>query len=126
MGKQVIVTDTPFNGEYGPAPGAPPPSPTKLSEYGDLMVAYSTIPGFVSWRNETNGSWFIQDLFEVFMNHSHDTPLYKMLRMVKQQQQLETRETAAGCKQGMKFDDYGFVHDLYFNPGVKIEYNPTS
>ena len=67
MGKQVIVTDTPFGGEYGPgpAPGAAPPSPTKVSEYGDLMVAYSTIPGFVSWRNKTNGSWFIQDLCEV-------------------------------------------------------------
>ena len=64
MGIQVPDTN-PFGGQYGPAPGAAPPSPTKVSEYGDLMVAYSTIPGFVSWRNETNGSWFIQDLCEV-------------------------------------------------------------
>ena len=64
MGIQVPDTN-PFGGQYGPAPGAAPPSPTKVSEYGDLMVAYSTIPGFVSWRDSTNGSWFIQDLCEV-------------------------------------------------------------
>ena len=61
MGIQVPDTN-PFGGEYGPAPGA---APTKVSEYGDLMVAYSTIPGFVSFRDPTNGSWFIQDLCEV-------------------------------------------------------------
>ena len=63
---QLQQTDTsPFGGEYGPAPGAAPGSPTKVSEYGDLMVAYSTIPGFVSWRDSRHGSWFIQDLCEV-------------------------------------------------------------
>ena len=82
------------------------------------------------------------------MNNSHNTRLDKMLSMVHQK--LGTRETADGCKQGMKFDvsieysyqplyinvftpvlfsdsqDYGFVHDLYFNPGVEIKCNPAS
>ena len=68
MGIQVPDTN-PFGGGYGPAPGAAPPSPAKVTEYGDLMVAYSTTPGFVSWRDSTNGSWFIQDLCEVNNKH---------------------------------------------------------
>ena len=50
------------------------------------------------------------------MNHSHDTPLYELLRLVKQQ--LETRETEDGCKQGMKFDvsiEMSIhIHSLFF------------
>ena len=38
------------------------------------------------------------------MNHSFNTPLYEMLRMVKKQ--LEKRETREGFKQGMKFEVY--------------------
>ena len=41
---------------------------------------------------------------QVFMNHSFNTPLYEMLRMVKKQ--LEKRETRDGFKQGMKFEVY--------------------
>ena len=26
----------------------------------DFLIAYSTVPGFYSWRNTTQGSWFIQ------------------------------------------------------------------
>ena len=67
LGVQVPVqTDTPFGGGiYSPAPGAPPAPTTKETEYGAIMIAYSTIPGFVSWRDTSNGSWFIQDLCEV-------------------------------------------------------------
>lgn len=28
----------------------------------DFLIAYSTIPGYYSWRNTQNGSWFIQAL----------------------------------------------------------------
>lgn len=34
----------------------------KIPIYADFLVVYSTIPGFYSWRNTTNGSWFIQAL----------------------------------------------------------------
>ena len=35
----------------------------------DMIIAYSTIPGFVSNRDHVSGTWFIQSLVEVFMNH---------------------------------------------------------
>uniref|UniRef100_A0A0P4VSE4 Putative caspase n=1 Tax=Rhodnius neglectus TaxID=72488 RepID=A0A0P4VSE4_9HEMI len=34
----------------------------KIPIYADFLIVYSTIPGFYSWRNTTNGSWFIQAL----------------------------------------------------------------
>jgi len=34
----------------------------KIPLHADFLIAYSTIPGFLSWRNQTYGSWFIQSL----------------------------------------------------------------
>ncbi|XP_034488717.1 caspase-like [Drosophila innubila] len=34
----------------------------KIPLHADFLIAYSTIPGFLSWRNPLNGSWFIQSL----------------------------------------------------------------
>ncbi|KAH3830356.1 caspase-3-like isoform X1 [Dreissena polymorpha] len=37
----------------------------KLPVEADFLFAYSTVPGYYSWRNGTNGSWFIQALCAV-------------------------------------------------------------
>ncbi|CAB0004618.1 unnamed protein product [Nesidiocoris tenuis] len=34
----------------------------KIPVHADFLVAYSTIPGFYSWRNTGKGAWFIQAL----------------------------------------------------------------
>jgi len=34
----------------------------KIPSHADFLIAYSTIPGFYSWRNTSNGSWFVQAL----------------------------------------------------------------
>lgn len=34
----------------------------KIPIHADFLIAYSTIPGFYSWRNTTRGSWFMQSL----------------------------------------------------------------
>ncbi|KAF6024249.1 hypothetical protein EB796_017436 [Bugula neritina] len=40
----------------------------KLPSGSDFLIAYATVPGFVSWRNSEQGSWFIQAMCEVFLN----------------------------------------------------------
>lgn len=35
----------------------------------DFLYAYSTAPGYYSWRNTTNGSWFIQSLCQMLHLH---------------------------------------------------------
>ena len=32
----------------------------------DFLYAYSTVPGYYSWRNSAKGSWFIQSLTKIF------------------------------------------------------------
>lgn len=36
----------------------------RIPLHADFLIAYSTIPGYYSWRNTQNGSWFIQALCE--------------------------------------------------------------
>ena len=48
-----------------PPPGSPAPGSRNIVEYSDMIIARSTIPGYVSFRNTGLGSWFIQDLCKV-------------------------------------------------------------
>lgn len=34
----------------------------RIPTHADFLIAYSTVPGFYSWRNTTRGSWFMQAL----------------------------------------------------------------
>lgn len=56
--------------------------PMGCRDLSDVLVAYSTLPGHVAHRDRLTGSWYIQTLCEVFMNHAHNTELIDLLRMV--------------------------------------------
>lgn len=46
-----------------------PPKSTmayKIPSLADFLFAYSTVPGYFSWRNSSEGSWFIQAIGKVF------------------------------------------------------------
>lgn len=45
---------------------------TRLPVEADFLFAYSTIPGFYSWRNTDNGSWYIQALCRLIELHYGD------------------------------------------------------
>lgn len=53
-----------------------------MRNYEDMLIVYSTIPGFVSYRDEYNGTWFIQILCEVFMNYAHKVHVRELFDMV--------------------------------------------
>nr|KAG5693984.1 hypothetical protein BaRGS_002282 [Batillaria attramentaria] len=38
----------------------------------DFLVSYATVPGYVSWRNTREGSWFIGKLTELLDNYGHE------------------------------------------------------
>lgn len=56
----------------------------KIPSHADFLIAYSTIPGFYSWRNTTAGSWFVQSLCHVLQRHgnTHDL-LSNMTRVAR-------------------------------------------
>lgn len=46
------------------------------------MYAYSTAPGYYSWRNTSNGSWFIQSLCEALDEFSGELELMQIMTRV--------------------------------------------
>ncbi|KAL7060809.1 hypothetical protein AAHC03_09671 [Spirometra sp. Aus1] len=53
-----------------------------LPYMSDCVIAYSTLPGFVSWRSEDEGSWFIQVLLDVFRRLSDKLHVIDLLAEV--------------------------------------------
>ncbi|CAN2388024.1 Caspase [Pristimantis euphronides] len=49
---------------------------------GDILVSYSTFPGFVSWREKLKGSWYVDTLDEVLDQFAGTLDLQTMLVMV--------------------------------------------
>ena len=56
----------------------PKKSPPKLPSVTDILIANSTVPGFVSNRNIRHGTWFFQCLLEVFKENAKDTDIRDM------------------------------------------------
>lgn len=54
----------------------------KIPTYADFMIAYSTLPGFYSFRNTDKGSWFIRALVEVLHDYHLTFDLLSMMTMV--------------------------------------------
>uniref|UniRef100_A0A3P9MVU9 Caspase-3 n=1 Tax=Poecilia reticulata TaxID=8081 RepID=A0A3P9MVU9_POERE len=54
----------------------------KIPVEADFLYAYSTAPGFYSWRNTSNGSWFIQSLCESLGKFSGQLELMQIMTRV--------------------------------------------
>lgn len=56
----------------------------KIPVYADFLIAYSTIPGYYSWRNTTKGSWFMQSLCQELDKNGKKYDILKLLTFVIQ------------------------------------------
>lgn len=54
----------------------------KIPTYADFMIAYSTLPGFYSFRNTEKGSWFIRALVQVIHEYHLSFDLLTMMTFV--------------------------------------------
>ncbi|VTJ50637.1 Hypothetical predicted protein [Marmota monax] len=55
---------------------------SSLPTPSDILVSYSTFPGFVSWRDTSSGSWYIETLDSVFERWAHSEDLLSLLLRV--------------------------------------------
>ncbi|XP_021932824.1 caspase-2-like isoform X2 [Zootermopsis nevadensis] len=81
----------------------------------DILTGYSTLPGFSSNRDIYLGTWYIQAICEIFMEHACDTDIEDMLKMVDQK--LATLMAEDGSLQTSSYENIGF-RKFYFNPGL--------
>ncbi|XP_016120567.1 caspase-9-like, partial [Sinocyclocheilus grahami] len=49
----------------------------------DILVSYSTFPGYVSWRDTQAGSWYVKNLDRVLEENAATDDLGTMLLMVR-------------------------------------------
>lgn len=54
----------------------------KLPNFSDVVVAYSTIPGFLSWRDTRKGSWFMQGVCEALDEYKYSEDILSILTEV--------------------------------------------
>ncbi|XP_072281875.1 caspase-9 isoform X2 [Pyxicephalus adspersus] len=53
-----------------------------LPTSSDILVSYSTFPGYVSWRDKKSGSWYVETLDEILDNYAESLDLQTLLVMV--------------------------------------------
>ncbi|XP_058240332.1 caspase-3a isoform X2 [Hemibagrus wyckioides] len=54
----------------------------KIPVEADFLYAYSTAPGYYSWRNTMTGSWFMQSLCEMLTKYGLELELMQVLTRV--------------------------------------------
>ncbi|MED6277092.1 hypothetical protein CHARACLAT_009718 [Characodon lateralis] len=55
---------------------------TSLPTPSDILVSYSTFPGYVSWRDTRAGSWYVETLDRILEENTATDDLVTMLMMV--------------------------------------------
>ncbi|XP_061227791.1 caspase-3 isoform X2 [Neopsephotus bourkii] len=75
----------------------------KIPVEADFLYAYSTAPGYYSWRNAAEGSWFIQSLCKILREHARKLELMQILtrvnRRVAEYESFSTRQDFNAKKQ---------------------------
>nr|XP_042711208.1 caspase-7 isoform X2 [Chrysemys picta bellii] len=54
----------------------------KIPVEADFLFAYSTVPGYFSWRNPGRGSWFVQSLCSILNDHGKQLEIMQILTRV--------------------------------------------
>lgn len=76
----------------------------------------------MSYRDPQNGSFFIQDLCEVFEQHAANTPLSQMRLLIQKKMGSRVVHLEGGIRAGMVADSGcdTLEHDMYFNPNMSF------
>ena len=113
-GSDTAPKDGLSNGEYN----------SSRPNWEDMVIAYSTIPGFTSQRDLQNGTWFIQCLVKVFKRHFSEKELLELLKIT--QRELSKCTDSNGVKQTLEIVLRGVSKNLYFEsekPPIKPSNN---
>ncbi|XP_068176794.1 caspase-3a [Antennarius striatus] len=62
---------------------------TRIPVEADFLYAYSTAPGYYSWRNTMSGSWFVQSLCDLLSKYGKELELQHILTRVNHKVAVE-------------------------------------
>ena len=100
-------------------PDSPELTDTKVTVpvEADFIFAYSTVPGYYSWRNNADGSWFVQAIIRVFGGNAYCMDILQMLTRVNALiSTFKSRHLVARDKRQVSSTVSMLTKDLYFFP----------
>ena len=86
-----------------------------LPTEADFLLAYATVPGYVSWRNSEYGSWFIKALVDVMYEEATTEHLVDML--VEVNRRVAEQFQSKGRNKQIPAPSVLLTRKLYFRPG---------
>lgn len=93
---------------------------TKIPVEADFLYAFSTAPGYYSWRNTMTGSWFIQSLCEMISKYGNELELQHIMTRVnhKVAVEFESVSNAPGfhAKKQIPCIVSMLTKEMYFSP----------
>ncbi|GLV32757.1 Death related ICE-like caspase [Carabus blaptoides fortunei] len=95
-----------------------------IPEISDILIMYSTYPGYHSWRNPERGSWFIQNLCEELENNYNNHDLMTILTYVNRKMALFCQSNTPNLPEMNKKKQVGNIVStltrlMYFCPKKK-------
>ena len=81
-----------------------------------MVLCFASHSGFVSTRNEEDGSWLGDSLAYHLVREAHRRHLLEIFNMVSRD--VRKRRSNDGLKQVLEITTIGFDKNLYFNPGL--------
>ena len=84
----------------------------KENSWSDMVIAYSTIPGYVANRDIVDGSWFIQSFCQVFRERAKTLEIREMLDLVSKR--LREFQSERGTKQSFDYVVRHLYKKFYF------------
>lgn len=81
-----------------------------IPECADFLIAYSTVPGYVSWRDITKGTQFIQTLCQELKDNGKNYEIMQLLRLVNRKVAIKFETKQSPCimymlTRSLKFND---------------------
>jgi len=97
------------------------PQSYRIPNHADFLIVFSTVPGFYSWRNTTNGSWFIQSICSVLNKYASKKDLLAMMTVVAREVALYFESNTPSQphmnqKKQIPFVTSTLIRDVYLVP----------
>ena len=95
--------------------------PPSITEGADILLSYSTMDGYVSFRSIGSGSWYVQALVETFCEHAWEEDILSLLTLVNYK--VARACSQAGWRQ-VPAPQSTLTKKLYLLPGYPRPPNP--
>ena len=120
MGEGIVVAKNVIDAKLDDETECTDDETIRIPNEADFLIAQSTVPGFYSWRNSLNGSWFIQALADALDKYGTSVDILKLLTFVNRKVAYDfessTNQPITNRMKQVPAFTTRLTKDLYFRP----------